>query len=140
MAQKPELRLTQEPLLKIAKENEWHLFRVDSSAVYNPATSCYLHSQAPLGTSDLLGTTPHGFSAYIECKAPGKLSTLREAQRSFLIQGIEHFGFAIVTDHPSKFLDYYQTFLNLSRCERKKYLYTLLPKAKKIKLPTSCTI
>ena len=130
---KREKELVVGPIIDWANKNGWHLFVVNSSAVFNPILGIYLSSQAPIGCSDMLGTTPQGNSAYIEAKAPGKLNTLKEHQRDFLVRGISIGAFAVVVDSLDSLVNYHLTWLNHNN--QKAYLITLLPKIKKVRPP-----
>lgn len=63
------------------------------------------------GFSDIVACDPYGFACYIEAKAPGKRSTLRDHQRQFLMNKIENNAFACVTDSVEHLNNLYFTWI-----------------------------
>jgi hypothetical protein len=92
---------------------------VESKAVYSVSAGRYLRGQTEAGFSDLVGVTPYrGVACFIELKAPGKRTTLREAQRAFLISKINHQAFAVCVDSIDSFRTVYVAWLDLIQKER----------------------
>lgn len=105
---------------------------VESKSVYHEASGRYLHSQTTVGFSDIVGNDSHGIACFIELKAPGRRSTLRERQRDFLTKKIKSNCFAVVVDSPKLLADYYDEWIEIRRKKSKEgarqFLLSLLPK------------
>jgi hypothetical protein len=71
---------------------------VESKAVYSARAGRYLRGMTTTGMSDLVAASPKGQAVFIEAKAPGKRSSLRPAQRDFLLGKIECHAFAVCVD------------------------------------------
>ena len=127
---KPEQEVVK-ALLSWLQMNGFHAFRVESQAAYNPNSGHYTSSFAPTGCSDILGTTPCGRSLYLEVKAPGKRSTLKNHQRDFLLEGIRRGSLACCSDSVQHFQNLYDSWLLTD--ERSDLLTKDLPLSKKIK-------
>lgn len=81
---------------------------IDSSATYSKNQERYQVSKAaPVGFPDLVGSNQEGFAIFIELKAPGKLKTLRPAQRQFLLRKAQAGCFAAVVDSAELLFDLY---------------------------------
>jgi hypothetical protein len=76
------------------------------------------------GFSDLCGCDDDGHAVYVELKAPGKLSTLREHQRDFLIEKIKHNAFAVCVDSPELLEEYYTSWRGV--VDKQGYLLGLI--------------
>jgi len=60
------------------------------------------------GFVDSAGCTPLGIGSFVEFKAPGRLSTLRDNQREFLLEKINKGCFACVVDSAGSLSRLYQ--------------------------------
>ena len=107
--EKPE-REVQKAIFGWAKQNGIDLYVTDAAS-HNQR---YDASPFEQGHSDLSGDDPNGIAVYIECKAPGKMSTLSFNQYLFLKRKIERGCFAIHTDNPTRAESLYRRFLSLT--------------------------
>lgn len=85
----------------------------------------------PVGTSDLVGNTDQGLSAYVELKKVGYRHVCRLAQRQFLERKIGANGFGLVTDSAIHLEETYLKFLSLrskSLNEARDFLMLELPR------------
>ena len=86
------------------------------------------------GHSDWAGCDEMGRAVYVEFKAKGKLSTLREHQRNFLIDKIESNAFAVCVDSMdilSRIYSVWNGLVSDRHFERaRKFLMDSLPKQK----------
>jgi len=105
----PEKNLEKEVFIWLAAHG-FSLHTVESKAVFSKRLGRYLKSQAVAGFSDLVGVSPTGLGCFIELKAPGRLSTLRPAQRAFLAQKIECGAFAVVVDSVDRLATLWEEF------------------------------
>lgn len=121
---KPEQSVVKE-VLKWAKSRGLDLHVVESKAVYSASAGRYLHSQTSESLPDLLGNY-QGLSVWIECKAKGRVSTLKEHQRAFLARKATQNCFACVTDSVKRLENYFDTFLTLLPEDRPTYLLSHL--------------
>ena len=72
---------------------------VESKGVYNFEAGRYDHGQTKAGFSDVVGVTPYfGVACYLELKAPGRRSMLKNHQKEFLIKKINKGAFAVCVD------------------------------------------
>lgn len=100
---KPEKKVQQDVLAWCASSG-WRISVVESKAVYSITRQRFLRGQARKGFADLVGLTDKGIFVAIELKAPGRRSTLRPDQRTYLQEVIGSGGFAAVVDS-AKLLD-----------------------------------
>lgn len=100
---------------------------VESKAVYSASAGRYLSGQAASGFPDLIGCNNAGCIVAIELKSPGKRSTLRPAQRAFLLRVIASNGFACVTDSVDHFSAIYSKWLLSDSALKKSVLMNDLP-------------
>lgn len=126
-----QLERVQSPRLKNAKPEEevkrvvmaWlkeHGFSchvVEAKAVYSKRAGRYVSSQTTPGFSDIVGACPNGLAAFIELKAPGKRSTLREGQRAFLVEKIDKGAFAVCVDSVECLATVWEAFEHRVRME-----------------------
>lgn len=96
--QKPEFELTKKPCWKWFKAEGFSMSIVESRAVYCFESGRYLSGQAESGFCDAVGCTPDGLGAFVEFKAPGQRSNLKEHQRQFLLEKINKGAFAVCVD------------------------------------------
>jgi hypothetical protein len=96
---KPEKEV-EKSCLVLMRSWGWSVQIIESKATYNPVHGRWISQSAKQGTPDCLGVTNTGVAVAVEFKAPGKLSTLRENQRDFLIERIKQYSFAVVVDSP----------------------------------------
>lgn len=122
---KPEARVVID-ILQWCKLKEWQVQRIESKNTYNPKAGRWVSSPTAPGTPDIIGTLPTGVFVAIEVKAPGRLTTLRDNQREFLLQKINSNAFALVTDSVARLEKIYNHWKTLSGVEARDYLRTEL--------------
>jgi hypothetical protein len=126
----PEEIILQEILFKL-KVKGFSLNRFESKAkrILTKNGPVWTGSGMKYGVSDILGIDNMGFFVAIEVKARGKVvkSCLRDEQRSFLTEKIQHGGFCIVSDNADKLLEHYYYWKFLEFQNKIKYLLDLLP-------------
>lgn len=132
---KPEKQVEEE-VMKWCTLNGFDMHVVEAKAVFNPHVGQYLRGQAAKGFPDMCGCDMYGHSAWIELKAPGRLSTLRPEQRSFLESKIEKNCFAVCVDKVEKLQQYYDRWVDMKMYQSdpakcREYLYQCLPKKRK---------
>lgn len=85
-----------------------------------------------VGTSDLIGNSPEGLSAYLELKDPKKGKVCRIEQYNFLRRKIESNAFALVVSDVSFLAQTWSLWLSLRKQDKTKeareFLLGLLPK------------
>lgn len=74
------------------------MHKVEARAVYNYEAGRYMQGQAVKGMPDYIGCVPGGVAAFVEAKAPGRRSTLKEHQREFLLDKIKRGCFVCCVD------------------------------------------
>ncbi len=94
---KPEKQVEKDCLV-LMRSWGWSARIIESKATYNPTVGRWIGQNVKQGTSDCLGVTNQGIAVAVEFKAPGKLSTLRDGQKEFLISQIRQYAFAVVVD------------------------------------------
>lgn len=116
-------------LKKHIEENHgWSLDVIDSKGQFSEDAQRYVYGKTRSGYSDMSGNMLNGLASYLEVKAPGKRSTLREDQMNFLIEKINSNCFAIVTDSIEHFEMILEKFKKAEN--RKAILLNDLPKGK----------
>lgn len=95
--QKPEAEL-EKHIKALFIELKFSMNKVEAKAVYNPHAGTYLRGQTEAGVSDWVGCTPDGCGCFVEVKAPGRRSTLKQHQRIFLETKIKLGAFAACVD------------------------------------------
>lgn len=126
--EKPEEAVV-EKHLEFAVQNDWFLARFESKNVrhYIDGKPIWRQTSVIVGHPDLAGVSAQGHPVYIETKAPGRRSTVRVAQHSFLIEVIKRGGFGVVSDSLEYTVSAYNHYLGLSQLERAEYLMVELP-------------
>lgn len=129
---KPEKEVEKKVLAWAAKHG-FDLQVFESKAVYSASAGRYLHSQASESVSDLIGNNQE-IACYIELKAPGRRSTLKEHQLRFLQKKINQGCFACCVDSALMLEDTWSKWRSLKDKEQaKKFLLNYLPKKKQKK-------
>lgn len=106
----------------------WQVQRIESKNTFNPKAGRWISSPTTPGTPDIIGTLPSGVFVAIEVKAPGKLKTLRDNQREFILQKISSNAFCIVTDSVARLEKIYNHWRTLSSLtEKREFLLTQMP-------------
>lgn len=110
----------------------WSVEVYESKATYNPRSGRYISQSMKQGTLDTMGVTNFGIAVAVEYKAPGKLSTLRDAQREFLIKRINQYAFACVVDSVSLLQEHHKQWEFLrshgNMDASRDYLLSVVPK------------
>lgn len=125
-------------LLVWLKNNEFDCNVVESKATFSQATGLYTGRVAVAGFPDIVGNWKNGLATYIEVKAPGRISTLRELQRDFLLKKINSNCFAVCVDSVYLLDHLWEEYTASDRISRQRYLLDQLP-TKKADLPKSQT-
>lgn len=126
--QKPEEILKAQVLIWL-RQHGFSVHAVESKAVFSQKLGRYMNSQAVPGFADIAGACPNGIGCFIELKAPGRRSTLRPAQRKFLLEKVNLGCFAVVIDSAEDLAKTWTDFSKLTGIETKRaYLSGLLPK------------
>jgi hypothetical protein len=110
------------------KVNEFDCTIVESKAVYNQKAKRYLKSQAVPGFPDIVGNDSRGTAVYIELKAPGRLSTIKDRQREFLLRKIKSNCFAVCVDGVGRLEKTYEHWKSLMEEPRRDFLTQILIK------------
>ena len=104
---KPE-KITEVEVLAMCSQLGFDVSVIDSKATYSTNLERYAKSKsAPSGFPDITGNDDRGMAVFIELKAKGKLSTLRPAQKIFLLRKIQSGCFAVVVDSADLLFDLY---------------------------------
>jgi hypothetical protein len=123
----PEKDIVKE-LLSVGKSLGMSLHVVESKATFSQATGRYTGSAMRAGIPDIIGCDADGFSVWIEAKAKGRKSTLRDNQREFLEKKISSNCFAVVLDCAGMLESTYKIWKKIGRTDqRQSYLKGLLP-------------
>lgn len=122
---KPEKEL-ERSVLQWASSQGIFLHVVEAKAVFSEKAQRYLRGQAEAGLPDLIGN--HGsLSVWIELKAKGRRSTLKEHQREFLVAKIEQGCFACCVDSVEMLESLLVSFLSTGTSDRQLLLLNALP-------------
>jgi len=129
---KPEFEL-KKLIMKWLVDNGFNCNVVESKAVFSAAAGGYIRGQTDAGFSDIVGVCPYaGVACFIELKAPGKRSTLKEHQRQFLLDKARWFSFAVCVDSVELLNQTYREWVKLfskgQMQEARTYLVNALPK------------
>lgn len=127
----PEKELVRTELMPWLRSKGFYCHVVESKATYNESLGRYLTSQTTVGMPDIIGCDSKGLSVFVEAKAKGRLSTLRDMQREFLVEVIQRGGFGVVVDSRERLEELYSAFSSLPSDLAKQYLLDQLPKKKK---------
>lgn len=125
MSKGPEKQVEKD-VLRIARQLGFDLDVIDSKRVFTPGGKLSRKSNAPVGMSDLVGNCPNAILAVCELKAPGKLSTLRPKQMSFLLRKSQKGAFACVVDSAEMFVHCWQYWRSLSPDFQKAWVSCLI--------------
>ena len=105
---------------------------IESKAVYQESAGRYIGGQVVQGMPDIVGNDCAGRAVYIELKAPGKRSTLKEHQRAFLGKKILSNCFAVCIDSIDDLAIIYTKWIELNGANAKVTLLAeYLPRAAK---------
>lgn len=127
----PEKDMVKDGIMPWLKSNGFSCHVIEAKAVYSQSIGRYMHSQAVPGMSDIVGNDADGIASYIEAKAPGRRSVIKdkrhEHQKAFLIDKINTNCFAVCVDSPKLLSIYYSTFKKFKDLsDRRSYLLSLL--------------
>lgn len=126
---KPE-KDVEKQILAWAKKRGLSLHVIEAKATYNPDKGRYISQSVSAGFLDIVGNYKH-LALYIELKAPGKKSTLRDKQERFICSKIDQGAFACVTDSDKDLAQIFEAWLKTKDPQRRKaLLYEALPKRK----------
>lgn len=124
---KPEKQVEAD-ILKWAKERGLFLHVVEAKAVWSEKRQSYTSSSVAAGFLDIVGNYKH-LALYIELKAPGRKSSLRDNQRRFINNKISQGAFACVVDSVDDLQNLFESWLvTKDLTKRQELLYAHLPK------------
>lgn len=123
-------KIVEKAVMEWAKNQGWFVGVFEAKSVYNKSAGVYISSTMEYGTPDILGISNNQTMVAIELKAKGRRSTLREAQRKYLIEVISRNGFAVVVDSVDLLAEYWRLFNG--SFNKKATLLEWLPKEKNI--------
>lgn len=101
---------------------------IEAKATFNQKRSRFIAQSVAPGTCDIVGNDSAGRAVFIELKAPGRRSTLREQQRDFLQRKIKTGCFAVVVDSVEMLKEFYSVWTSHDASLRFHYLESVLPK------------
>ena len=132
---KPTGRKNKQPEKEVVKEicawlkaNNFS-YNIVEASTFDARTGKQTSWTVKSGFSDIMACDRHGLACYVEVKADGKLRTLKDHQREFLIDKINHNAFAGVFDSVDRLSEIYSEYKKI-REERKSpsaYLLSMLP-------------
>lgn len=133
--QKPETQALAD-IMMVLKIKHWLCFRYEAKSAFDPISNKYRMTHVVPGHTDIAGITPEGFPFYIEVKAKGKRSQVRDNQIKFILDTIRFGSFSIVADSGEYVLDCYTKWIDVIKKgsrgkEGIKYLIGLMPKLKR---------
>ena len=118
--------------LKLMRSWGWSVEIYESKATYDPRRGVWRQQSMKSGTLDCMGVTDQGIAVAVEFKAMGRLSSLRDNQREFLISRINQFAFACVVDSAIDLNRIYNQWKyireNQSLNKSRDYLLLMIPK------------
>ena len=120
---KPE-KVLEKQILEWALRRGFSLHVIEAKAVYSTAAGRYLRGQAEAGLPDLIGNFG-SLSVWVELKSKGRMGTLKEHQREFLVRKIEQECFAVCVDSVELLSEVFQAFI--SSVDKIKLLLNALP-------------
>jgi hypothetical protein len=112
----------------------WQVEIYEAKATYSPSQKRWRSSSMKKGTTDCMGVLPDGTALAVEFKAPKKLGSLRDDQRSFIEGRIKMNTFACVTDSVARLKEIFSKWNDLRYCtpiKAQEYLEGTLPKKRK---------
>jgi hypothetical protein len=128
---KPE-QLVVSTCIKWMRAQGWDAHTIESKAQWDKDQEIYRAKAAPVGFSDCVGCLPNGCAVFVEFKAKGKLSTLKDHQRIFLEGKINKNCFACCVDSVDQLEKTYKGWRDLKNrgqhVDARQFLLELLPK------------
>lgn len=128
--EKPELE-TQNSCIEYLKSINCDGDVFEAKATFSQEKQRFVSAAMKSGIVDWGGNFPNGLAIWIEFKAKGKLKTIRENQRNFLIRKISTNCFAVCVDSLECLKKHIEEFKKSDN--RKKYLLSVLPEPYKSK-------
>ena len=129
--QKPEEEFIHNELVPFLKSINIDHNVIEAKSTFSEKSQRYTMQSVAPGYPDISGNFPNGLALFIEVKAPGCRTRLRDDQREFLIRKINSNCFACVTDsieHLTNLIEKFKTTDN-----RKSLLLNDLPLQKEKK-------
>lgn len=127
--QKPE-KDVQDKCLEWMRSSGWEVEIIEAKATFDPKLGIWRNQAVKAGYVDCTGNDSTGHAVAVEFKAPGKLKTLRDKQREFLVRKIESGCFGVVVDSAALLEKLYHQWLPMDRAMRIKFLLGELPPEK----------
>lgn len=106
--------------------NKFDVNVVEAKAVFNPKIKRYISGMTTPGFPDVVGNDCDGNAVFVELKAPGRRSTIRDDQYRFLMRKIESNCFAVCIDSLGMLQQLYNGWKSLDRDDRQDFLLTQL--------------
>lgn len=113
----------------------WKVDIFEAKATWNQQADRWTQQSMKAGVCDCLGNTEYGIGVAVEFKAPKRLTTFNAdknyRQRDFIIDKINSFTFACVTDSVERLSEIYLNWSSLRSSSpeaAKQYLLSMLPK------------
>lgn len=94
---KPE-KLVERAVMSWLKERGFSCHVYEAKAKFLPGKGYTWRTPIPVGHTDIGGVNRVGIGIYVELKAPGRISALRDEQREFIINKIDNCCFSCVVD------------------------------------------
>jgi hypothetical protein len=124
-------------ILEWMRKNGFHVNVVESKATFSHTQQRFISNSVKSGFADIVGNHNSGIAVFVELKAPGRRSTLRENQREFLLSKIETGCFAVCVDSVEMLCAQWDEFLTHKRRNQHllavDFLKVALPAKKAIK-------
>jgi len=113
----------QNECLKWLKQNGFSVDIIEVST-YDARLKRNITKKMKSGICDCIGNNSEGYAVFIEFKAKGRLSTLKEHQKQFLLKKINSNAFACCVDSKERLEEIYEKWFSL----RKKGYFALCNK------------
>lgn len=117
---KPELEV-EKAVTKWLRSNGFSCDVVDASTYDAGSGGKFQDVKITAGFTDIVGADRFGFACYIELKAAGKRSALKDHQREFITAKIHNNAFACVTDGVEHLSDLYNRWL-ITKLKQKEFV------------------
>lgn len=132
--------------LKWMRDNGWSVQVLEAKSTWSPSQGRWCQQGMKAGTPDCVGSTDDGVGAFVEFKAPGRLSSFnsdkRYLQRKFIVDKINTNAFACVVDSAKRLETIYLKWLEIRTQDKnaaRNYLLAMLPqKSEKTSLDDKC--
>jgi len=135
--EKPEKDITEPAVVAWLKERKFDYSIVEAKGVFSVEAGRYVSGMVEHGFSDIVANNGFGRAMYIELKAKGRRSSLKDYQRDFLMRKINTFCFSVCTDSAEHLEKIYDAWwkINIAKgyTASRDFLISVLPKQNKVK-------